>query len=142
MRTNIATFEGQYFKRIYAARANIMYTTTCPVVYLDGFSRDKRTRTGIEAETFPNINRRHRKFAWSVLSQCQPDTVNAKDKSHRLARPFLLSEPALFKSTRRLVQSAVLSEVHYRSPSLHDVHNDIVTVSDISQDYSKDLDGI
>jgi hypothetical protein len=99
------TFEGQYFKCMYVARANTMYKTAWPVVCLDVFSRERERereiRTGIEPGTFPDINRRPRWFSWSVLftmskvRSAQLDTT-VKDKSHRHTGPILLSEPALF----------------------------------------------
>jgi len=78
-------------------------------------------------------------FTMPKVGGAQLDTT-AKDKSHRLTGPFLLWEPALFKSTRRLSTSQFNPKPITAAPSLH--VRLLVTVCDISQDYSKDLDRI
>lgn len=115
----LQTFEGQYFIYIYAARANVMYKTTWPVVCLDVFTRETDNKNGNRTRDFPKYKHAASKvymvttFTMSKVRGAQLDTT-AKDKSRRLTGPFLLSEPALFKSKRRLMHIAVLSQVRYR----------------------------
>jgi len=133
----LQTFEGQYFKCIYAARVNIMYKTTWPVVCLDVFSRERErethththtTRTGLESGTFPNINRRPRRFAWSMLSQClrlavrnwtQPQKTSRialRDLSYFGNRPFL--NPRDVYAPRTFSQSPLPAHLHCMWDSL------------------------